>query len=218
MRRKKNLWAFEIQSQSEDQTYCQGKKTRSSVNYYTHTHTHTQRYSYIYILSSTASFVVSQHFSVDRHVGRLNLGSKPAQIYVKFSIIQLSHQANHVSLGIIRHYVVAFVYLHFFPYWIPECSIHSKSFALCEWRSLSPSPECSTPMRERIYILGVQVVLQRNKLAFERVNPFVALKIVAIKSFIRKDSLARDFLFDGLVSLFNGISTFVGYLMPNLFS
>ena len=58
-------------------------------------------------------FVVSQLFSVSRHIGRLKLGSKPAQLYVRFSIIPLSQQANHVSSGIIRHYVVAFISLHF---------------------------------------------------------------------------------------------------------
>ena len=78
-------------------------------------------------------FVVSQIFSVARHIGRLKLGSKPAQLYV--SIIPLSQQANHVSSEIIRHYVIASVCLHFLPYQILECSINSsKSFALCEWQ------------------------------------------------------------------------------------
>ena len=39
-----------------------------------------------YILSSTDCFVVSQFFSVARQVGRLKLGSKPAQLYVRLSI------------------------------------------------------------------------------------------------------------------------------------
>ena len=42
-----------------------------------------------------------------RHVGRLKLGSKPTQFYVRLRIIPLSHKR------IIRHYVVAFVCLHF---------------------------------------------------------------------------------------------------------
>ena len=80
--------------------------------HYTHTHTHI--YIYIYILSSTADcFVVSQLFSVARHVGRLKLGSKLSQLYVRLSIIPFSQQVNHVSLGIIRHYVVASVCLFF---------------------------------------------------------------------------------------------------------
>ncbi len=62
-------------------------------------------YIYIYIYShpQTDCFVVSQLFSVARHVGRLKLGSKPTQLYVRLSILPLSQQANHVSSGIIRH-------------------------------------------------------------------------------------------------------------------
>ena len=70
-------------------------------------------YIYIYCHPQTDCFVVSQLFSVAIHVGRLKLGSKPAQLYVRLSIIQLSQQTNHVSSGIIRHYVAALVCLHF---------------------------------------------------------------------------------------------------------
>ena len=70
-------------------------------------------YSYIYIHPQTDCFVVSQLFSVARQVGRLKLGLKPAQLYVRLGIILLSHQPTYVSSGIIRHYVVAFVCLHF---------------------------------------------------------------------------------------------------------
>ena len=48
-----------------------------------------------------------------RQVERLKLGSKPAQLYVRLSVVLLSQQANNVSLGIISHYVEAFVCLHF---------------------------------------------------------------------------------------------------------
>ena len=58
-------------------------------------------------------FVLSQLFSVARHVGRFMLGSKHAQLYVMLSSIPLSHQSSYVSSGIIRHYVVALVCLHF---------------------------------------------------------------------------------------------------------
>ena len=68
---------------------------------------------YIYSHPQTDCFVVSQLFNVARQVGRLKLGSKPAQLYVRLSIILLSQEANHVSSGIIRHYVVAFFWLHF---------------------------------------------------------------------------------------------------------
>ena len=43
------------------------------------------------ILSSTDSFVVSQLISVARHVGMFKLGLKPAQLYIRLSIIPLSH-------------------------------------------------------------------------------------------------------------------------------
>ena len=89
---------------------------------------------YVYCHPHTHCFVVSQRISVARHVGCLKLGSKPAQIYVRLSTTPLSQQVNHVSSVIIRHYVVAFVCLHFFYYRIPECSILLKSFALCEWQ------------------------------------------------------------------------------------
>ena len=70
-------------------------------------------YIYIYCHPQTDCFVVSQLFNVARHVGRLKLGSKTAQLYVRLSIIPLSPQANHVSSGIIRYYVVTFSCLHF---------------------------------------------------------------------------------------------------------
>ena len=50
-----------------------------------------------------------------RHVWRLKLRSKPAQLYVRLIIIPLSQQAYHVSSGIIRYQIVAFVCLHFIP-------------------------------------------------------------------------------------------------------
>ena len=67
-------------------------------------------YTYIYCHPQTDCFVVSQLSSVTEHVCCLKLGSK---LYIRLSIILLSQQANHVSSGIIRHYVVAFICLHF---------------------------------------------------------------------------------------------------------
>ena len=78
-----------------------------------HTHTHICIYIYIYCHPQTDCFVVSQLFSVASHIGRFKRGLKPAKIYVKLSIILLSYQTTYVSSGIIRHYVVAFVCLHF---------------------------------------------------------------------------------------------------------
>ena len=47
-------------------------------------------YIYIYCHSQIDCFVASQFLSVARHVGRLKLGSKPTQLYVRLSIILLS--------------------------------------------------------------------------------------------------------------------------------
>ena len=72
-------------------------------------------YIYIYSHPQTDYFVVSQLFSMARHVGHLKLGSKPAQLYVRLSIRPLGQQAYHVGLRIIRYYVAtaAFICLHF---------------------------------------------------------------------------------------------------------
>ena len=68
---------------------------------------------YIYCHPQTDCFSVSQLFSVARYIGRSKLGSKLAQLFVRLSILPLSQQANHGGVGIIKHYVVAFVSLHF---------------------------------------------------------------------------------------------------------
>ena len=70
-------------------------------------------YLYIYCHLQADCFIVSQLFSVARHIGHFKPGSKPAQLYVRLSIIPLSQQADHISSGIIRYYVVAFICLHF---------------------------------------------------------------------------------------------------------
>ena len=54
-------------------------------------------YIYIYCHPQIDCFVVSQLFRVTRHVGRLMLESKPAQLYVRLSIRPLGQQAYHVS-------------------------------------------------------------------------------------------------------------------------
>ncbi len=98
-----------------------------------------KRIIYIYISChpQTDCFVVSQHFSVARYVGRLKQGLKPAQLYVRLTIILLSHQTTYVSSGFIKHNVVGFFYLHFVE------PIYSKSFALRYWQPLIISSECS---------------------------------------------------------------------------
>ena len=89
-------------------------------------------YIYICILSSTGSFILSQLFRVARHIGRFKLGSKPAQLYVRHSILPLSPPTTYVSSEIITHYNwFSFVYI--LCYWIPECSIRWKRFASRGW-------------------------------------------------------------------------------------
>ena len=66
-------------------------------------------YIYIYILSYTGCSVVSEQFSVARHVGRLKRNQSN---FVRLSTILLSQQVTHVSSGIIRHFLVAFVCLY----------------------------------------------------------------------------------------------------------
>ena len=106
---------------------------------------------FIYSHLLTDCFAVSQLFSEARYVGRLELGSKPAQHYVKLSIRPLGQQLHHVGFGIIRYFIstaaATFVCLHFIPYRIQECSNRSKSFALCVRQPKIPSPEGSTPQQ-----------------------------------------------------------------------
>ena len=53
-------------------------------------------------MSSRDTFIVSQLFSVARHIGRLKLGLKPAQLYTRLSIRPLGQQAYHIWLGIYK--------------------------------------------------------------------------------------------------------------------
>ena len=66
-------------------------------------------YIYIYRHPQTDDFVVSQLFSVARHIGHFKLGLTNAQPYVRLCILALSYQLSYASSGIIRHYVVDFV-------------------------------------------------------------------------------------------------------------
>ena len=153
-------------------------------NIYIHTH--------IYSHPQTHCFVESRLFSLARHLERLKMGSKPAQLYVRLSIRPLCQQVYHISLGIIRYKVVAFVCLHFIPYRIPECSIRSKSFSLCEKQPKIPWPECSTPMGERIYchpqtdcfvesqLFSVAWHVERLKLGSKPTQFYVRLSITPI--------------------------------------
>ena len=61
------------------------------LHFCTHTHTHTHTHIYIYCHPQTDCFVLSELFTVARHVGRIKSGSKPVQIYVRHSIRQLTY-------------------------------------------------------------------------------------------------------------------------------
>ena len=61
---------------------------------------------YIYCHPQTDCYVVSQFFSVARHVGRLKLGSKPAQLCVRLSI------RPHGRVHFLRQYPLHHRHLH----------------------------------------------------------------------------------------------------------
>ena len=46
-------------------------------------------------------FIVSQHFSMVRHKGRLKWRSKPTQLYIRLNILLLTLLATYVNSGII---------------------------------------------------------------------------------------------------------------------
>ena len=52
---------------------------------------------HVYILSSTDYFVLSEHFSVAKHVGHSKPGSKPIQLYARLILRLLGQQPYHVS-------------------------------------------------------------------------------------------------------------------------
>ena len=64
-----------------------------------HTHTHI----YIYSHPQADCFVLSELFSVARHVGRSKLGSKPIQLYVRLSLRPLGQQAYHDTIVKMQH-------------------------------------------------------------------------------------------------------------------
>ena len=54
-------------------------------------------YIYIYCHPQTDCFVISELFSVARHVRRSKPGSKPIQLYIRLSLRPLGQQAYHVG-------------------------------------------------------------------------------------------------------------------------
>ena len=80
-----------------------------------------KNYLYIYIYShpQTDCFVLSELFSVARHAGRSEPGSKPVQLYVRLWFRPLIHQADHVGYGNLKVFLfletaaAAFVYIFY---------------------------------------------------------------------------------------------------------
>ena len=76
---------------------------------------------YIYSHPQTDCFVLSELFSVARHAGRSEPGSKPVQLYARLWFRPLVHQADHVGLGNFKGFLflataaAAFVYIFLYP-------------------------------------------------------------------------------------------------------
>ena len=100
-------------------------------------------YIYIYCHPQTDCFVLSEFFSVAKHIQHSKPGSKPIQLYVRLSLRPLGQQTYHVWLRELLRYLFSNsssrLFTFFIPYRLPECSILSKSFALCERRPKIPS-------------------------------------------------------------------------------
>ena len=136
-------------------------------------------YIYIYCNPQKYCFVVSQFFSVTRHVERFMLGLKPAQLYVGLSIIPFSHHSKYVSSGFIRHYVVAFVCLHFT---LPDTRVfNSRAFLFHEWQ---PSVARAGSSNEIVLCIGKTCyscsdLKKRNtfKSIFQKISAYTKVKV-----------------------------------------
>ena len=94
-------------------------------------------YIYTYCHPHTDCFVLSQLFSVVSHAGRLKLGSKLAQLYVRLSIRPLSQQAYHVDLGnymVLCSNSISSIRLFTF-YTIPDTRVLNSFEELCIMRA-----------------------------------------------------------------------------------
>ena len=101
----------------------------------------------------TDYFVVTQLFNVIRHLWYFKLGLKPAQVYVRLSIIPLSHQSNKHHLGNYKALCSSFRF-YILPFRLPKCTIYSKSFTLHEWHYL-PTPPLGQDMTQGQFLSGV---------------------------------------------------------------
>ena len=80
-------------------------------------------YIYIYIYShpQTDFFVLSELFSVARHVGRSKPGAKPIQLYVRLGFRPLGQQAYHVWPRELLRYLFNNIYIYIYKTSTNEC-------------------------------------------------------------------------------------------------
>ena len=71
--------------------------------------------------------------------------------FFRHSIIPLSQQANHISSGIIRHYVVTFICLHFCLNGYQSAQLIQRALHYASGSHKILSPKCSTSMGDHIY-------------------------------------------------------------------
>ena len=117
-----------------DVNFCFVSLTMLYQHTQTHTHTHTHTYIYIYCHPQTDCFVVSQLFSVARHVGRSKLGSKPAKLYVRLSIGPLGQQVCLGNYKVLCSNISSCVRL-FTSYTLPYTRVLNSFEELCIMRA-----------------------------------------------------------------------------------
>ena len=87
-------------------------------NPFTHAHIYIYiSYIYIYCHPQTDCFVLSELFSVARHVGRSKPGSKPIQLYVRLSLKPLGQQAYHAWLRELLRYLFSIISSRLFTFY-----------------------------------------------------------------------------------------------------
>ena len=93
-------------------------------------------YIYIYCHPQTDCFAVSQLFSVARHIGRLKLGSKPTQLYVRLSIRPLGQQAYHIGFGNYKVLCSNIISVPLFTFYtLPDARVLDSFEELCIMRA-----------------------------------------------------------------------------------
>ena len=113
-------------------------------------------YIYIYIYShpQTDCFILTELFSVARHVGCSKPGSKLIQLYVRLSLRPLSQQAYHVWLReFSRYHVVtaAAVCLHFYTLSATRVLNSFEDLYIMRAAAENCSTRVLNPMGEHIY-------------------------------------------------------------------